>query len=190
MDKLALLEERRRNWVCSKEVDNLLNRNDVKPDVTNILNKLTSKISVVIKDEMKEEINKVSSSLIDSKIDKYLTQELSAYGCKICFEIMDSSSIPNRTPLILSCGHTLCKSCFELMSRKQCPLCRTVVNNHCVNISLKELIDSFLTMTKNKENICNHTLEVDITEGGQMSNFLCKISNIQNRITIIGIIII
>jgi hypothetical protein len=69
MDKLALLEERRRNWVCSKEVDNLLNRSDVKPDVTNILNKMTSKISVVIKDEMKEEINKVSSSLID----KYLT---------------------------------------------------------------------------------------------------------------------
>ena len=65
MDKLALLEERRRNWVCSKEVDNILNRSDVKPDVTNILNKLTSKISVVIKDEMKEQINKVSSSLID-----------------------------------------------------------------------------------------------------------------------------
>ena len=187
MNKLTLLEERRRNWVCSKEVDHVLrdvsNRSD-NMDVTNILHKVTSKISIAIKEEMKEEINKVSVSLMNHKIDEYLSQELNAYGCKICLEIMNSQA--NRTPLILNCGHTLCKNCFELMNKKQCPLCRAVISNQCVNLSLKELIDSFLAMAKKKENISNSTYDASIAEDNRVGDYSSKLSNIKNRITIIG----
>ncbi len=191
MNKITLLEERRRNWVCSKEVDNALrdvsNRSDNMDAVTNILHKVTSKISIAIKEEMKEEINKTSVSLMNHKIDEYLSQELNAYGCKICLEIMNCQA--NRTPLILNCGHTLCKICFELMNKKQCPLCRAVINSHCVNLSLKELIDSFLAMAKKKENISNSTYDASITEDNRAGDYSSKLSNINNRITIIGNVI-
>eukprot|EP00602_Paraphysomonas_sp_CaronLab_P008744 CAMPEP_0185035806 /NCGR_PEP_ID=MMETSP1103-20130426/27822_1 /TAXON_ID=36769 /ORGANISM="Paraphysomonas bandaiensis, Strain Caron Lab Isolate" /LENGTH=327 /DNA_ID=CAMNT_0027573065 /DNA_START=22 /DNA_END=1005 /DNA_ORIENTATION=- len=113
-----------------------------------LLNKLTERIAVSIRDEVRKEISCGAGSselreAMTSKLDQYLESELHTHTCKICFELMTS---PDHTPMLLfPCGHTFCKACMEKQSNKSktCPYCRQCITSMAVNQSLKDLIDQF-----------------------------------------------
>lgn len=154
MDKLALIEERKKKWMANQQINNIQDetRREVanerrammeesKPSSTQtnykspytdsdlFLSKLTDKLTVHIREEIQKELaNSISSNevrdSVSSKMDSYLSAELSTHTCKICFELMTS---PNHTPVLLfPCGHTFCKQCIDQVTRtnKGCPYCR------------------------------------------------------------------
>ncbi|KZT03708.1 uncharacterized protein LAESUDRAFT_659264 [Laetiporus sulphureus 93-53] len=41
-------------------------------------------------------------------------------ACDVCMETYDNE----RDPHLISCGHTFCLSCLELLIPQRCPLCR------------------------------------------------------------------
>eukprot|EP01038_Epipyxis_sp_PR26KG_P009337 gene9337-12581_t len=124
------------------------------------LSRLTEKLTVHIRDEVKREMEQSLLELGDndrrgeglreavaSKMEDFLQAELGSYTCKICFELMVS---PTHTPtLLFPCGHTFCKSCIEMHLAKSntnnrgCPYCRVRIDSKATNQSLKDLIDQF-----------------------------------------------
>ena len=75
--------------------------------------------------------------------------------CSICFEEYDKE---DRVPLLVSCGHTFCKSCLMLLTEPlKCPHCRFTENR-----SLSELPKNFLVyqiqaqLNPSELSMCNH----------------------------------
>lgn len=154
VDKLALIEERKKKWMANQQIENIQNetRREVASERSAVtdsakasstqsnykapytesdlfLSKLTDKLTAHIREEIQKELsNSISShevrDSVSSKMDSYLSAELSTHTCKICFELMVS---PNHTPVLLfPCGHTFCKQCIDQVTRtnKGCPYCR------------------------------------------------------------------
>lgn len=192
--KAELLEERKKQWSSSRAVseiteqatkeagmDVLRNTKPASPHKTFnktalpsssnnetdvFLHRLTDKLTVHIRDEMKKEMqmnmrNTDVRETVAEKMDSYLEAELSTHTCKICFELMTS---PVHTPILLfPCGHTFCQQCMDThmngtaapgkgsavpvrtgnVNKKTCPYCRVVIESRAVNQSLKDLIDQF-----------------------------------------------
>jgi DNA-binding transcriptional MerR regulator len=108
-----------------------------------LLQQLTYKLTSHIQENIrKEQMNsqlqeKEVCQTILSRIDDFVTSELSSFLCPICFEIM---APPSRLPMLLfPCGHTFCQSCLDqhfqkrsttgkerekIPSNKTCPYCR------------------------------------------------------------------
>jgi DNA-binding transcriptional MerR regulator len=112
-----------------------------------LLQQLTHKLTHHIQENIrKEQMNsqlqeKEVCQTILSRIDDFVTSELSSFLCPICFEIM---APPSRLPMLLfPCGHTFCQSCLDqhfqkrnngkdqenqgkekIPSNKTCPYCR------------------------------------------------------------------
>ena len=74
--------------------------------------------------------------------------ELSACECPVCF----CTLVGDRSPMSLSCGHTLCRLCLSALADKvqrdtkettfPCPICRKLIQLQSVscNVTLKNLI--------------------------------------------------
>ncbi|XP_059193390.1 nuclear factor 7, brain-like [Centropristis striata] len=68
-------------------------------------------------------------------------------SCHVCSETF-------RDPVSLSCGHSFCSSClkkfWEQTKNKNCPICKTksLIDEPAVNLSLKDLADSFAERQK------------------------------------------
>ena len=54
--------------------------------------------------------------------------------CNICLDIM-------MEPMVLSCGHSLCKSCLAGINNYSCPFCRHAIRSAVKNFSLFEIIE-------------------------------------------------
>ncbi len=65
-------------------------------------------------------------------MDEFLT-------CPICFYWFDSVISGDRTPLMLDCGHTLCKKCVEKSPR--CFTCGIFTTKKRPNIVLQHIVD-------------------------------------------------
>uniref|UniRef100_A0A8C1LZ50 Uncharacterized protein n=1 Tax=Cyprinus carpio TaxID=7962 RepID=A0A8C1LZ50_CYPCA len=65
------------------------------------------------------------------------------YNCPVCFEIF-------KTPVLLSCSHSVCKECLQKFWRtkktQECPVCRRRFSKEFppVNLALQNLCESFL----------------------------------------------
>uniref|UniRef100_A0A8C1S195 Uncharacterized protein n=1 Tax=Cyprinus carpio TaxID=7962 RepID=A0A8C1S195_CYPCA len=65
------------------------------------------------------------------------------YNCPVCFEIF-------KTPVLLSCSHSVCKECLQQFWRtkktQECPVCRRRFSKEFppVNLALQNLCESFL----------------------------------------------
>ncbi len=65
------------------------------------------------------------------------------YNCPVCCEIF-------KTPVILSCSHSVCKECLQQFWRtkktQECPVCRrrSSKSNLPLNLALQNLCESFL----------------------------------------------
>jgi RING-type zinc-finger len=146
IDKKRLIEERQKKWASEKESESVAKecRDEMRgDDDDNYLSRLTDKLSIRIRDEIKRELRNTSllqsneniaRQVIEVKMENYLRGELSSYVCKICYEIMSS---PLRIPILLfPCGHTFCKQCIDSCTKKvvsssdthtsqfSCPYCR------------------------------------------------------------------
>ncbi|XP_067224014.1 nuclear factor 7, ovary-like isoform X2 [Chanodichthys erythropterus] len=74
-------------------------------------------------------------------------------SCPVCCEIF-------KTPVILSCSHSVCKECLQQFWRtkktQECPVCRrrSSKEHPPINLVLKNLCESFLTERRSEE-ICS-----------------------------------
>ncbi len=65
------------------------------------------------------------------------------YNCPVCCEIF-------KTPVLLSCSHSVCKECLQQFWRtkktQECPVCRRRSSKDCppLNLALQNLCESFL----------------------------------------------
>ena len=64
--------------------------------------------------------------------------------CPVCYS---KYSKPSKIPLILTCGHTFCKSCTSNFSK--CPLCRQAFSSSVINLLIFQL-------TSTPGQPCNH----------------------------------
>ena len=94
--------------------------------------------------------------LQDKEMDSKSVEELS---CPVCCEIF-------KTPVILSCSHSICKECLQQFWKtketQECPVCRrrSSRDDPPVNLTLKNLCESFLKERNEKrssgsEEICS-----------------------------------
>lgn len=123
-----------------------------------LLTRLTEKLTTHLTDEIRREMMRDSNTLdlgneLQKRMESFLESELSTHMCRICFEIMAS---PNKSPILLfPCGHTFCKECVEhhldstTTKKSLCPYCRSPVTSRAMNLSLKELIDTFVAQKRN-----------------------------------------
>lgn len=59
--------------------------------------------------------------------------------CPICNEKWDDTFEKHRDPLLLQCGHTLCRACLN--DTKRCPICRNYTANKAMsNYSLIDIL--------------------------------------------------
>lgn len=71
--------------------------------------------------------------------------------CSVCFDTYDIEVNKPHTPIVMDCGHTVCKSCFQSLTRGEldkCPFaCNQLIGKKLrVNYTLMGLIE---TITKN-----------------------------------------
>ena len=71
--------------------------------------------------------------------------------CSVCFDNYDIEVNKPHTPIVMDCGHTVCKSCFQSLARGEldkCPFaCNQLIGKKLrVNYTLMGLIE---TITKN-----------------------------------------
>lgn len=64
-------------------------------------------------------------------------------SCPVCCNSFDEKL---RTPISLSCGHSICKGCLSNLQRKQCPFDQTSINidieNLPINCALLQLVST------------------------------------------------
>ena len=66
-------------------------------------------------------------SLIDNDTDIPDDSSLKSFCCSIC---LCTGNIPQ---LNTSCGHTYCNKCWEQISNRKCPFCRTTIEKLITN---------------------------------------------------------
>ena len=117
------------------------------------LNRLTERLALRIRDEVKSEMSgaigdRTIRDKVTERMEGFLEDELQAYNCKICYELMAG---PERSPILLfPCGHTFCQACLNQHQQRtsskgtgSCPFCRARIENQSVNLSLRDLISTF-----------------------------------------------
>ncbi len=78
------------------------------------------------------------------------------YNCPVCYDIF-------KTPVILSCSHSVCKECLQQFWRtkttQECPVCRRRSSKEQppVNLALQNLCESFL---KERNESCSGSEEI------------------------------
>ncbi len=141
------------------------------PHTDQLLQQLTYKLTNHIQENLKKQHlnselqqSEVCDTIL-SRIDDFVSRELSSFCCPICYEIM---APPNRLPMLLfPCGHTFCQLCLEQHIQRRavsastmttsgggrsCPYCRETIESRAINQSLKELVDQFLAQKGKIEN--------------------------------------
>ncbi|XP_076848926.1 E3 ubiquitin-protein ligase TRIM39-like [Brachyhypopomus gauderio] len=105
------------------------------------------------------------------------------FSCPVCCDIF-------RDPVILSCSHSVCKTClqqfWETKGSQECPVCRTrsIDFNPPLNLALKNLCEAFLVSRSQRssagsEVLCslhNEKLKVFCLEDQQPVCVVCQIS--------------
>ena len=76
--------------------------------------------------------------------------------CNICFDFYDSS---DKKPIVLNCGHSLCKSCLVRLENRNCSTCRSEITQEDledipVNYDLMILAKNRTEEEDDDENIC------------------------------------
>ncbi len=75
---------------------------------------------------------------------------MNAEQCSICFENYENNiAKAHKRPIVLDCGHTICKSCFfgiYFLQDMRCPLCRKFSNKNFliknrINYNLIEIVN-------------------------------------------------
>ncbi|XP_058626647.1 zinc-binding protein A33-like [Onychostoma macrolepis] len=103
------------------------------------------------------------------------------FSCPVCFEIF-------KTPVLLSCSHSVCKECLQQVWRtkktQECPVCRRRSSKRCppCHLALKNLCESFLKQKKERlssgsEEICglhSEKLKLFCLEDKQLVCLVCR----------------
>ncbi len=106
------------------------------------------------------------------------------YNCPVCCEIF-------KTPVILSCSHSVCKECLQQFWRtkktQECPVCRrrSSKDRPLENLALQNLCESFLKernerRSSGSEEICSlhrEKLKLFCLEDKQSACLVCRDSN-------------
>ena len=65
-------------------------------------------------------------------------------NCNVC----STSYNEDQKPAILTCGHTFCKNCIDLIlknnsrERRNCPTCRKTIYQYSINYTLLNILPS------------------------------------------------
>ncbi|OMJ84811.1 hypothetical protein SteCoe_13998 [Stentor coeruleus] len=99
--------------------------------------------------------------------------------CSVCFEMYNSST---KQPIVLECGHTLCKECIQdiMKKMKECPMDRESItkplNQLKINYSLLEILSAIKSFNTNEETKTpkdNHKQVETIEEIHKLPQYLC-----------------
>lgn len=118
---------------------------------TNNNNDISSHVNEILKYQILQDViapQQQQQQLGKQKMDRFLSDEIESHKCSICMEDMIA---PKLAPVSLfPCGHTFCMPCItqHMKSKQTCPLCRTKITNHAVNIPLQQIIASFAEKRK------------------------------------------
>ncbi len=91
------------------------------------------------------------------------------YNCPVCCDIF-------KTPVILSCSHSVCKECLQQFWRtkttQECPVCRRRSSKESfpVNLALQNLCESFL---KERNESCSSESEEICSLHGEKLKLFC-----------------
>ncbi len=110
-----------------------------------------------------------------------LNVSIEELSCPVCYDIF-------KTPVLLSCGHSVCKECLKTFWRskktQECPVCRrrSSKEDPPPNFALKNLCESFLKERKGSrssgsEEICNlhsEKLRLFCLDDKQLACFVCR----------------
>eukprot|EP00002_Diphylleia_rotans_P021120 TRINITY_DN4110_c0_g1_i1.p1 TRINITY_DN4110_c0_g1~~TRINITY_DN4110_c0_g1_i1.p1 ORF type:complete len:483 (+),score=127.36 TRINITY_DN4110_c0_g1_i1:44-1492(+) len=121
-----------------------------KPEV--VIDRLTEKIAARLRDEIKEELAREGREMMKhrgalyERVEKFLENEAENHSCSICYQLMVP---PTHGPIILyPCGHTFCSLCINnhlsVNQKKTCPYCRKEITSYAPNLSLMNIIDTFI----------------------------------------------
>ena len=81
--------------------------------------------------------------------------------CNVCFDFYNSS---DKKPILLNCGHSLCKSCLVRLENRNCSTCRSEITQEDledipVNQALIRLAENRIEEKNDDNNICkDHNL--------------------------------
>ncbi len=103
------------------------------------------------------------------------------FSCPVCCEIF-------KTPVLLSCSHSVCKECLQQLWRtkktRKCPVCMRRSSKRCppCNLVLKNVCESFLKQRKERrssgsEEICSlhsEKLKLFCLEDKQPACLVCR----------------
>ncbi len=103
------------------------------------------------------------------------------YNCPVCYDIF-------KTPVILSCSHSVCKECLQQFWRtkktQECPVCRRRSSKEIIplNLALQNLCESFLkerneSRSSGSEEICSlhgEKLKLFCLEDKQPACVVCR----------------
>lgn len=64
---------------------------------------------------------------------------LSKLCCEICFNTFNCS---NYTPIVYSCGHSICLYCSKVINNKKCPFCKEQISNKVKNYMMIDVLNA------------------------------------------------
>lgn len=117
--------------------------------ISSLADRLTEKLRTQLRSEIAMEIEKerYEKQRIDARMERDLASEIESHSCPICFELM---APPVHSPMLLfPCGHSFCAACMKSNAKhvreQKCPFCRAKVQSMALNISLQNLIETFVS---------------------------------------------
>lgn len=75
-------------------------------------------------------------------VGREITKTFTHFQCPICY------TDPMKSPMVSSCGHTICKSCVDDLTKAHintCSCCRRTVNGYVPNFTLDKIINEMKT---------------------------------------------
>jgi hypothetical protein len=79
--------------------------------------------------------NQVPVSNKKQMIERILTK----LSCEICF---NNFNCTNYTPIVYSCGHSICLYCSAVISNKKCPFCKVEIANKVTNFMMIDVLNA------------------------------------------------
>ena len=125
-----------------------------KVDDYQLLDRVTTKITERLQNEMRlQNARAMQDGAVGDHVERLLERHLEAHTCGICFELMSGKE--RRPTLLFPCGHTFCASCLSRLlsqsDRRNCPHCRQHIASHAPNVSLQQVIDTYVERQQSLE---------------------------------------
>ena len=139
-------------------------------DPARVMNQITERLVERARDELREELRAevrrdetarvAAERQRGAEADASLSRELEqTHTCPICYDVMHGTG---RTPqLLFPCGHTFCERCLkrhiDRERKSTCPFCRATIESRATNVSLQQLIQSYVSKQRRMQKVPSAT---------------------------------